>query len=200
MPEYVRITSSGRPQFVRSHSFSHHHHHHRTRYVPRCPENCAAVTVEQWDTVCAQNTALQDTNGVLTRDKESLKAELAGAAQELARLRDTNARLDSELLDLRRRPAGERERLEREVGVLNVRVRELSRTVDVKDAEITNAVTALKGWRRRCEDLERRYERELHHHHRAAEGCHKKVIIEEQHRVRRRDPFAPHRRQWVTFA
>ncbi|KAI1487067.1 hypothetical protein F5X96DRAFT_687673 [Biscogniauxia mediterranea] len=226
MPEYVKITSSGRPQFVRSHSFSHHlhHHHHHTRYVPRCPEHCAAVTVEQWDSLVEQNKGLADSNAALSREKEALKAELHASGQELGRLRDANARLDDELrrqrsgsgsnnndelVDrFRRRVAAlkhevdERDaavaRLERDVGVLGVRVRELSRTVDLKDAEIAAALADRKRWRRRCDDLER---------DRATappppllpDHCHKKVIIEEQRRVRRRDPCAP-RRQWVTFA
>ncbi|KAI0602379.1 hypothetical protein F4775DRAFT_602341 [Biscogniauxia sp. FL1348] len=224
MPEYVRITSSGRPQFVRSHSFSHHHHHHRTRYVPRCPENCAAVTVEQWDGLVEQNKGLAESNAALAREKDSLKTELQASGQEASRLRDANAHLHREVHELRQRPnnseeverfrrrvaalkheVGERDaavaRLERDVGVLNVRVRELSRTVDDKDAEIAAARAALKGWRRRCDDLERRFEH--HHHHRPLplppDNCHKKVIIEEQRRVRRRDPCAQ-RRQWVTFA
>ncbi|KAI1637267.1 hypothetical protein F4809DRAFT_329542 [Biscogniauxia mediterranea] len=232
MPEYVRITSSGRPQFVRSHSFSHHlHHHHRTRYVPRCPEHCAAVTVEQWDSLVDQNKGLADGNAALTREKESLKAELHASGQELGRLRDTNARLDGEVHELRRRRSGgssdeldrfrrrvaalkhevdERDaavaRLERDVGVLNVRVRELSRTVDLKDAEIAAALADRKRWRRRCDDLERRYNNNNERDRDRdlappllPDNCHKKVIIEEQRRVRRRDPCAP-RRQWVTFA
>ncbi|KAI1506371.1 hypothetical protein F5X99DRAFT_422986 [Biscogniauxia marginata] len=220
MPEYVRITPSGRQQFVRSHSFSHHHHHHhRSRYLPRCPDNCASISVEQWEKLCDQNKDLFSLKEALTRENETLKNEVQAVNTENIRLRELNQQLDGEVHELRRalsRDGDNTDRfrrrvaalkaeldqkehalrhLEKENATLGVRVRELTRTVTDQGDEIA----ALLGWKRRCEDFERRYEkarRSLADH--AAELKEYKIVIDEQRYVRRRDSVP--RRHWYSFA
>ncbi|CAJ2511304.1 Uu.00g069290.m01.CDS01 [Anthostomella pinea] len=187
MPEFVRVTPSGQRQFVRSQSFSHHQHHSRPHYRPRCPDNCACVTIEQWDNLCDQNRNFLSVNETLTRENRTLKSDLQALNQEVHRLRVFNQQIIDEVQELKRHPTDEDNvgryrrrvaelktevsgkdhdirRLEKENGNFKIRVRTLTETVTGKDREIEKLTSLCHDWKRdsnhwkeRSAEFERRY-------------------------------------------
>ncbi|KAI0968056.1 hypothetical protein F4678DRAFT_232549 [Xylaria arbuscula] len=124
MPEYDYVRYTSRP--MRSQSFSQHHNPRHTR--PRCRENCACVSREEWlDMVEREQTARQ-TIEALTRDKRK-KQLLQARVDELRGIdelqRRTIADLETELHGLRKGK-----------DYLDTRVRELSQTVSKQNTEI----------------------------------------------------------------
>ncbi|KAI1170314.1 hypothetical protein F4777DRAFT_569622 [Nemania sp. FL0916] len=153
MPEYdyFKISTSGRPHFARSRSFSHHHRprhsHTHTHARTQCPENCACVTLEDWN-------ALLEDNRTLKADLRGVSVELQRAREEGERLRKTHGLHDEEFAArFRRRIAGlkaevDNKELElRDLGKAkdhaDVRVRELSQTVSDQAGEIATLEDSL---------------------------------------------------------
>ncbi|OTA55208.1 hypothetical protein K449DRAFT_438758, partial [Hypoxylon sp. EC38] len=86
MFEYrIKTTPSGRQQFLRSQSFHDHHfhhHHHGHHYRTQCFDNCAGISLEQWDALREQNKSFIASNESLTRENQSLKSDLQASTQE----------------------------------------------------------------------------------------------------------------------
>ncbi|KAI0010500.1 hypothetical protein F4779DRAFT_616468 [Xylariaceae sp. FL0662B] len=222
MPEIcIRTTPSGRRQFVRAHSFSHHHsHHHRHHHRERCFDDCAGVSVEQWNNLCDENKNFITRNEALSRDNQTLKTDLQATNQENHRLRVYNQQLASEVEDLRRSLSSDGENadrfrrrladlraeadkkektiqhLEKDNGILNARVRELTRTV----SDGAQRISDLAPWRKRCEDLQavyedlkRRYEKARRLlAERTADLRESDAIVDEQRNIIRRHHSRPH--------
>ncbi|KAI3323832.1 hypothetical protein HD806DRAFT_495723 [Xylariaceae sp. AK1471] len=159
--DYVTISTSNRPQFGRSQSFSHHHHHPRHHIRPRCPDNCACVSTEDWTTLVERERSTRSANETLTRDNRTLKSDLRASHQENRALQDCNRGLQDELDQLRRHHSRDEDivtrfrrrmaalkaevdskdhalhELQKEKDLADIRVRELSQTVSNQVAEIT---------------------------------------------------------------
>ncbi|KAI4870539.1 hypothetical protein F4820DRAFT_402551 [Hypoxylon rubiginosum] len=135
MFEYrIKTTPTGRQQFVRSQSFSHHHDHdhHRHHYRTRCFDNCAGISLDQWNTLCGQNKTLIGDNDALTRENQTLKSDLQATSQENGRLIAYNQQMIDEIEVLRRSHSHDSDTTER----FRRRVAALKTEVDNKDREI----------------------------------------------------------------
>ncbi|TGJ82869.1 hypothetical protein E0Z10_g5892 [Xylaria hypoxylon] len=155
--DYIKISASGNPRFVRSQSFSHHH---RPRYTPRvrCPENCACVSVEAWNELIERERKTLSDNETLVRENRTLKTDYRAINQENRRLQGSNRDLQAQIgqhysrdedtaAKLRRRIVALKAEVdghsvalhdlkkEKEVG--DIRIRELSQTVSAQGVEIT---------------------------------------------------------------
>ncbi|KAI1372243.1 hypothetical protein F4677DRAFT_268700 [Hypoxylon crocopeplum] len=203
MFEYrVRTTASGRPQFLRSYSFSHHdnHHHHR-HHRTRCFDNCAGIALEDWNSLCEQNKDFIARNETLTRENQTLKGDLRTSNQERDRLFTYSQQLKDEIDGLRRSYShdGDRaarfsrrvadlstevekkdrdiRRLEKNNTILDKRVHVLSDTVSEKNQEISDLASELLGWQRRYEKARRMLEI------RTRELDERNLFVDEQHRM-----------------
>ncbi|KAI1076446.1 hypothetical protein F5B20DRAFT_325627 [Whalleya microplaca] len=179
MPKfYISTTTSDRPAFVRSrsHSFSHHHHghHHWHHHRDRCFEDCAGVTIEQWNSLYNENKDYRTRNETLLRENQTLKADL----QDNHRLHVINQQLANEVEDLKRSLSNDnshtdkfrrrvadlkdevdkKERhihhLEKDNGILNARVREITRTM----SDLQHEISELAPWRKKYNEMQARYE------------------------------------------
>ncbi|RYC56697.1 hypothetical protein CHU98_g9508 [Xylaria longipes] len=161
MPDYehIKISTSGEPRFVRSHSFSHHHRPHYIR--PRCPENCACVTLEEWNNLVERERSTRAANESLTRENRTLKSDTHAVHKDNRRLQASNRELQDEIDQLkahhsrdedntakfRRRMAAMKAEVEnkdlalldlkKDKDLADIRVRELSQTVTDQSMEIT---------------------------------------------------------------
>ncbi|KAI1305432.1 hypothetical protein F5Y03DRAFT_151875 [Xylaria venustula] len=137
MPEYdyVRYTTS-RP--MRSQSFSQHHNARHTR--PRCRENCACVSIDDWNDMVERERTARQTIEALTRDKRK-KQLLQAEVDELRGIdklqRRTIADLETEL----RKETKEKDHLDK-------RVREMSQTVSDQGDEIAQLEDEVERLRR----------------------------------------------------
>ncbi|KAI6085601.1 hypothetical protein F4821DRAFT_146031 [Hypoxylon rubiginosum] len=182
MFEYrIKTSPTGRQQFVRSQSFSHHRdhdHHHRHHYRTRCFDNCAGISLDQWNTLCNQNTTLIKDNDALTRENETLKSDLQATTQENGRLLAYNQQMIDEIEGLRRSHSHDGEnserfrrrvaalktevekkdreihRLEKENDTFAKRVRVLTQTVSDHARRIADMTTDLIAWEKRCDKFE----------------------------------------------
>ncbi|KAI0403423.1 hypothetical protein F4802DRAFT_571325 [Xylaria palmicola] len=101
LPEYdhVKITAPGRSHFVRSHSFSHHH---RPRFGwTRCPEDCARVSLGEWNDLIERERGARSADESLARENRTLKSDLRTMYQETRRLDGRNRELQAEVNELR---------------------------------------------------------------------------------------------------
>ncbi|KAI8955139.1 hypothetical protein F4801DRAFT_376505 [Xylaria longipes] len=161
MPDYerIKISTSGEPRFVRSHSFSHHHRPHYIR--PRCPENCACVTLEEWNNLVERERSTRAANESLTRENRTFKSDTHAVHKDNRRLQASNRELQDEIDQLkahhsrdedntakfRRRMAAMKAEVEnkdlalldlkKDKDLADIRVRELSQTVTDQSMEIT---------------------------------------------------------------
>ncbi|KAI0437894.1 hypothetical protein F4803DRAFT_536927 [Xylaria telfairii] len=160
MPEYdyVKISTSGEPRFVRSHSFSHHH---RPRYTrPRCPDNCACVSLDEWNSLVERERSTRSANESLTRENRTLKSDSHSTYKDNRRLLSSNRELQAEVDQLKSQHSRDEDttaKLRRRIAALkaeidgkdlalhdmkkgkdlaDIRVRELSQTVTDQAAEI----------------------------------------------------------------
>ncbi|KAI8634374.1 hypothetical protein F5Y19DRAFT_413221 [Xylariaceae sp. FL1651] len=179
MPDFVRISTTGRPHFVRSQSFSHHHHQPRHYTRPRCPDDCACVSVDDWNNLVERERSTRSTNEKLARENRALKGDLHASHQENHRLQDCNRDLQGDVDQLRRSHSRDEDisakfrrrmaalkaeadnkdhiirELQKESGLLDTRVRELTETVSNQAAEVTQLVDEVS-------DLRRAYKKERH--------------------------------------
>ncbi|KAI2611514.1 uncharacterized protein GGS25DRAFT_483036 [Hypoxylon fragiforme] len=133
MFEYrYRTSPSGRQQFGRSYSFSHHHDNHRHHHRPRCFDNCAGISVEQWNSLCQQNKDFIASNDVLSRENQTLKAQLQAAIKENGRLHARNQQLAEEIHGLRRSHSHDGENAEK----FRRRMASLRTEIESKEKEI----------------------------------------------------------------
>ncbi|KAI1403525.1 hypothetical protein F4819DRAFT_484600 [Hypoxylon fuscum] len=185
MFEYrIKTTPTGRQQFVRSQSFSHHHdhHHHRHHFRTRCFDNCAGISLEQWNSLCEQEKTLIASNDTLTRENQTLKGDLQASTQENTRLLAYNQQLADEVDGLRRSHSHDGEnterfrrrvaalrteveskdrevhRLERDNDTLATRVRVLSQTVSDHARRIADMSAKLVNWQKRADDFQSLWE------------------------------------------
>ncbi|KAI1428901.1 hypothetical protein F5Y12DRAFT_640019 [Xylaria sp. FL1777] len=93
--DYIEITSG--PRYVRSHRY----HHGQRQYRARHPENCARVTVDEWNDVVDRERTARSTHDTLKRHNHSLKADLTAIFDENQRLRSSRRDLQSEVEKLR---------------------------------------------------------------------------------------------------
>ncbi|KAI0181604.1 hypothetical protein GGR52DRAFT_45529 [Hypoxylon sp. FL1284] len=231
MYEYrIKTSPSGRQQFVRSQSFTHHHDHdydhHRYHYRTRCFENCAGISLEQWNTLRGQNKSLMSDNETLTRENQALKTDLQTTSQENGRLVAYNQQMMEEIEGLRRSRShdsdnSERFRrrvaalktevesknksihhLEKENNTLAKRVGVLTQTVSDHAKRISDATAdliKLEGW---YDNLKSKYEkvrRVLASQTRELDE--KNILIEDQRRmIRRLETSLPPTRRRYSFA
>ncbi|ORY60079.1 uncharacterized protein BCR38DRAFT_526636 [Pseudomassariella vexata] len=132
MYDSIRKTRTGRYEFVRGHR--HHHRHHK------CFDECAGVSIYDWDELVRQYNVLYDTNAVLTNERDTLKTELQGfragydtnlttLRQEIYNLRIGNQRF----IDENRRLADENHHLKDEEGhneQFKRRIKDMKRQLD----------------------------------------------------------------------
>jgi chromosome segregation ATPase len=166
--DYIKISTSSHPHFVRSQSFSHHHRP-RQHIRVRCPDNCASVPAEDWSNLVERERNARSANDTLTRENRSLKSDLRAAVQENRRLQDRNQELqdtveqltrhhsrdDNITAKLRRRLADFKaevndkdhiiHELKKEKDLADIRVRELSHTVSCQATEITQLDDEVKA-------------------------------------------------------
>ncbi|KAI0465633.1 hypothetical protein F4859DRAFT_375367 [Xylaria cf. heliscus] len=129
MPEYdyIKISTSGEPRFVRSHSFSHHH---RPRHIrSRCPDNCACVSLDEWNSLIERERSARSANDSLLRENRSLKSELHTTYKENRRLQGNNRGLQGEAEELK----GHISRDENNAAKLHRKIAALKAEVDSKD-------------------------------------------------------------------
>ncbi|KAI0452907.1 hypothetical protein F5B21DRAFT_505815 [Xylaria acuta] len=161
MPEYdyIKISTAGEPRFVRSHSFSHHH---RPRHIrTRCPENCACVSLEEWNNLVERERSTRSASETLTRENRILKTDIHTILKDNRRLQGSNRDLQVEIDQLkghyahdednavksRRRIAALKAEidnkdvalhdLKKDKDLADIRVRELSQTVTDQSAELS---------------------------------------------------------------
>ncbi|KAI0423598.1 hypothetical protein F5Y09DRAFT_207356 [Xylaria sp. FL1042] len=157
MAEYDYIKFTSVPRFMRSQSF---HHHHRPRRTTRCREDCACVSVEDWNDMVERERTARATSESLARDKRALKDDVRVLYHENQHLKTSKRELQDEVDQLRghvcrdddvvkyrrRNAALHAEVTDKEVKLhdlrkekehLETRVRELSQTVSDQGAEIT---------------------------------------------------------------
>ncbi|KAI2467254.1 hypothetical protein F4781DRAFT_314882 [Annulohypoxylon bovei var. microspora] len=218
MFEYIIKTSpSGR-------NLHHHHHHeHRYRSHPRCSDTCAGVSVEKWNGLVEQNQDLTSSNETLTREAQSLKAELQTAVQENARLSTSNQHLVDEVSSLRRSrsvdsetAAGFRRRiaalnkevdgkdaeiesLKKKKGYLATRVDVLSETVKSESHAVADLTKRLLDWQAQAallRDAYKRYKCLFHASERDLKDS--KALVKEQQRMLRHweNPLSPRGRRY----
>ncbi|KAI1184946.1 hypothetical protein F5B17DRAFT_58028 [Nemania serpens] len=161
MPEYdyIKISTSGLPRFVRSQSFSHHHHHHNHHprhhaRATRCPDDCACVTLDDWTALVERERTAHAANEKLARENRSLKSDLRAAYDETRRLQDEVAQLKGRssreediAAKFRRRLAELKAELDDKEHALHdirkakdladIRVRELTQTVTNQGVEVS---------------------------------------------------------------
>ncbi|KAK5634255.1 hypothetical protein RRF57_009969 [Xylaria bambusicola] len=140
MPEYEYIRRSPTP-LVRPRSFSYQSRPRHCRL--RCPENCACVSVGEWnDLAMGERTAREAA--------DALRTELRATSRENMRLQASRRELQAELEQLRAghgdagakfrrrvaKLAAEVDDLRREKEVADIRIREISQTVTDKNLEI----------------------------------------------------------------
>ncbi|KAI1352866.1 hypothetical protein F5Y01DRAFT_278870 [Xylaria sp. FL0043] len=158
MPEYdyIKFTSTS-PRFVRSQSFHHHHRpRQHARTGTRCREDCACVSVEDWNDMVERERSARSTNESLARDNRTLKADLRAVYADNQRLQSAKRELQDEVDALRRdddvvskfrrRMAALKaeldgkdlalQQLSKDKELADIRVRELSQTVSDQGAEI----------------------------------------------------------------
>ncbi|KAI1754813.1 hypothetical protein F4782DRAFT_528172 [Xylaria castorea] len=157
--DYIKIATSGEPRFARSHSFSHHHRPRHTR--PRCPDNCACVSLEEWNSQVERERSTRSANETLTRENRTLKSDIHATIKENRRLQGINRDLQDEVDQLkahhsrdennaakfrRRMEALKAEieskdvalhELKKDRDLADIRVRELSQTVTDQSTEVT---------------------------------------------------------------
>ncbi|KAI1337608.1 hypothetical protein F5Y15DRAFT_149053 [Xylariaceae sp. FL0016] len=172
----------GRGRFVRSQSFSHHHRHHH-HHRPRCPEDCARVTVEQWNGLCRKEGEFRAINKTLQAENQTLKAELEAALHDNRRLAEQDRLLRCENDDLRRALSADGDSVEafrrritvltaelqrrddelrrsgRDKTYLETRVRTLSETLGLKHDENSKLRREIREGKRRWDDLDAAYKR-----------------------------------------
>ncbi|KAI0543829.1 hypothetical protein F4679DRAFT_79819 [Xylaria curta] len=160
MPDYDYIkVSTGEARFPRSHSFSHHHRPRHFR--PRCPDNCACVTLEDWNNLVERERSTRSTNDTLTRENQTLKTDIRATIKENRRLQAINRDQHEEIDQLKAHHlrdediAGKFRRkmtalnaeihnkdvalheLKKDKDIADIRVRELSQTVTDQSTEVT---------------------------------------------------------------
>ncbi|KAI0140499.1 hypothetical protein GGR57DRAFT_425470 [Xylariaceae sp. FL1272] len=180
MTEYIRISSSGRPYFVRSRSFSHHHHHPRPHHR-RCSDDCSGKTIEEWNKLVEMERDAVARNEQLAAEKKTLKADFRAVYNDNLRLQERNKEL-VDALNARRRSDDHiadnfRHRLVelknendakdvtidkilKERDRLAARVREISKTLTNQDDEIRNLNDTLRNALAKVDDLRH----QLRHH------------------------------------
>ncbi|KAI0503246.1 hypothetical protein F5B22DRAFT_558971 [Xylaria bambusicola] len=139
MPEYEYVRRSPSP-FIRSRSFSYQTRPRHCRL--RCPENCACVSVEEWNELAINERTARES-------ADNLRTELRATSRENNRLQATKRELQAELEQLRghgdavakfkrrmAKLAAEVEGLRKEKEVADIRIREISQTVTDKNLEI----------------------------------------------------------------
>ncbi|KAI5863567.1 hypothetical protein GGS23DRAFT_540082 [Durotheca rogersii] len=98
----IRPAPSGRQNFARSRSQYHRHDHHRhNHYQPRCFDNCAGVSVEEWNEVCQRNKTTSGSHEALTRENETLKYENETLRDNNRALKEDNKTLRDDNLALK---------------------------------------------------------------------------------------------------
>ncbi|KAI1110639.1 hypothetical protein F5Y14DRAFT_454836 [Nemania sp. NC0429] len=151
MPEYdyIKISTSGLPRFVRSQSFSHHHHHNRPRHYQsktRCPDNCACVTLDDWTSLVERERTAHAASKELARENRALKNDLRAAYDQLksgrsSREEELAAKFRRRLAELKAEAADDKERalhdLRKAKDLADVRVRELTQTVTDQGVEVS---------------------------------------------------------------
>lgn len=189
--DYIRISPTGRREFIRTNSFSDHRHRPR-HHAHRCHDDCCGVSRADYDKILEKNRSLLDQNGALRQERDAFKGELHRAAQankdfaeinarltgEVQYLRDENARLRRSSFGDDRHCDGFKRRikdLEREVRLKTEEIRRIARddTVTVHELEEkfrkANGVArqwmdlaeGLRGRRDHLEDLVRRRDAQL---------------------------------------
>ncbi|KAI1411245.1 hypothetical protein F5Y13DRAFT_64541 [Hypoxylon sp. FL1857] len=220
MFEYrVKTYPSGRQQYVRSTSFHdhhdpNHHHHHRHHYRTRCFDNCAGISLEQWNSLCDQNKAVIASNESLTRENQSLKSELQATTQERNQLVADNRLLADEVDSLRRSHShshhdGEAaERFRRRIAALKTELDNQDRLVSRLEKEnatlstrvrvLTETVSGYFNWQREAERLQSLLEktrRALSARNRELNES-EAVVEEQRRRLRRLESTLPPRRRF----
>ncbi|GAP83899.1 hypothetical protein SAMD00023353_0503180 [Rosellinia necatrix] len=166
----------------RSRSFSYHHRPSRNSGRPSCHDNCASVTFDEWSDLVERERRARAANERLTRENRALLASASSRDKEKARLQAEGRGLRA---DLDARDAALRA-LRHDKGIADIRVRELTVTVNNQDREAQklrddldrldrlrkiDQRAARDAWAR-AEDLQHqlRASREppsfFHHHHR----------------------------------
>ncbi|KAI0860243.1 hypothetical protein F4860DRAFT_479751 [Xylaria cubensis] len=157
--DYIKVSTSGEPRFARSHSFSHHHRPRHFR--PRCPDNCACVSLEDWNSLVERERNTRSANETLTRENQTLKTDIRATIKENRRLQGINRDQHDEIESLkahhlreednvgkfRRRMAALKaeidskdvalHELKKDKEIADIRVRELSQTVTDQSTEVT---------------------------------------------------------------
>ncbi|KAI0113668.1 hypothetical protein GGR51DRAFT_20311 [Nemania sp. FL0031] len=134
--DYVEI-STERP---RRSSFSHYH---RPRHVrPRCPDNCARVSLDEYNssvenerTLRALNQKLTDENNYLRTGNQELQDKVNHLRVYHSRDEKHRRRIESLRAEVENKERALRS-LEREKELADIRVRELSQTVTDQGLEI----------------------------------------------------------------
>ncbi|KAI2632482.1 hypothetical protein GGS26DRAFT_77945 [Hypomontagnella submonticulosa] len=215
MLEYCIRTVPARQHFVRSHSFSHHHDHHRHHYRTRCFDNCAGISLEKWNKLCEQNKDLIANNDILSRENQTLKADLQTSTQETSRLVAYSQQLYDELAGLRRSHTHDGENMGRfarrvadlktEIDNKDKHIHRLEKRVDVLTGTVSDTNQEISYWRGAADDFESRLSdvtRRLEKakrllSERARELDQSNAIVEDQRRtIRRLETTLPHRRHY----
>ncbi|KAI1358138.1 hypothetical protein F5Y08DRAFT_126633 [Xylaria arbuscula] len=141
MPEYEYIRRTPSPRFIRSHSFSYQT---RPRFCRlRCPENCACVSLDDWNELSQRERSAREKVEKL-RGAHAENRRLKQQLEELSsshRLRDTEEgvkarrRMTALRADLENKNV-ELHDLRRDKEVADIRVREISQTLTDKNMEI----------------------------------------------------------------
>lgn len=217
--DYIRVRTSGVPEFVRSNSFSHrqHHHHHHRRH--RCHDDCSGVSWTEYNHVLEQNRNFSQWNAALVQERDSLTSELNKATQanrawseESARLLDVNARLSSEVEALkdelgrtRRSCSSDDDNVKgfkRRIKALEKELRDQERRSSAEIRELKEDVeksnTVAHQWKRKYEELKRVYDsasRRLFDKTAQLERC-EETIREQSHTIRRLRELLERYRGW----
>ncbi|KAI1389009.1 uncharacterized protein F4822DRAFT_429623 [Hypoxylon trugodes] len=215
---YIRTSPTSR----RTNSYHFHHDHrdhshsHRHHYRTRCFDNCAGISLEQWNTLCDQNKSVLASNEALTCENQTLKNDLSTSNAENARLVACNQQLGDEIEGLRRSlDRGENaERFRRRVAALRAEVggkeKDVHRlekdnaslvkenaTLTTRVKVLTETVSGLFGFERLYEDFKERYEKARRLlAARTKELDESNALVDEQRRMLRRyeTPLPPRRR------
>ncbi|KAI0130296.1 hypothetical protein BJ170DRAFT_310223 [Xylariales sp. AK1849] len=176
-PSYIRITRSGRPEFVRSNSYSHHHHRHH--HACRCFDDCAGVSRAEYDNILDQNRNFREVNGTLLNEKESLKNEVRRLLRtnqavfaENQRLAGDNEVLREEVLSLRRSVSVEDDHngrfkrrikdFERDIKQKEKDIRDLTKhsnaVIHGLERQVTEAHDIGGQWKRKFEEMKNNYD------------------------------------------
>ncbi|KAI1165924.1 hypothetical protein F5B18DRAFT_135439 [Nemania serpens] len=148
MPEYdyIKISTSGLPRFVRSQSFSHHHRPRHFR-ATRCPDNCACVTLDDWTALVERERTTHAANRTLKNDLRAAYDETRRLQDEVAQLKGRSSREEDVAAKFRRRLAelkaevDDKEHalhdLRKAKDLADIRVRELTQTVTNQGVEVS---------------------------------------------------------------